>query len=49
MHVSRIRIRATDAYSIGDRVSYQGKVYESVINANVWSPSAYPAGWKLVT
>lgn len=39
---------ATDAYNIGDRVMYNGKKYESVINANVWSPDAYPAGWKLV-
>ena len=22
------------------------KDYESLINANVWSPTAYPAGWK---
>lgn len=39
---------ATDAYKIGDKVTYNGKVYESVINANVWSPDAYPVGWKLV-
>lgn len=35
-----------DAYNIGDRVTFEGKVYESLINANTWSPSAYPAGWK---
>lgn len=39
---------ATDAYKIGDQVLYNGKKYESVIDANVWSPDAYPAGWKLV-
>lgn len=39
---------ATDAYGIGDRVIFNGKKYESVINANVWSPEAYAAGWKLV-
>lgn len=33
-------------YSVGDRVMYNGKVYESTINNNVWSPDAYPAGWK---
>ena len=33
-------------YSMGDRVMYNGKVYESTINNNVWSPDAYPAGWK---
>lgn len=35
-----------DAYNVGDRVTFEGKVYESLINANTWSPSAYPAGWK---
>lgn len=39
---------ATDAYNIGDVVLYNGKKYESVINANVWSPDTYPAGWKAV-
>lgn len=39
---------STDAYKIGDRVTFQSKIYESVINANVWSPTAYPAGWKLI-
>jgi len=38
-----------DAYNIGDQVTFtDGKVYESVINANTWSPTGYPAGWKLV-
>lgn len=39
---------AHDAYKIGDRVTFNGKVYESVIAANVWSPAVYPAGWKEV-
>lgn len=37
---------AQDAYSIGDKVSYNGKHYESLIDANTWAPDAYPAGWK---
>ena len=37
-----------DAYKIGDRVTYNGKVYESTINGNVWAPDAYPQGWKVV-
>ncbi len=37
-----------DAYNIGDKVLFQGQVYESLINANVWSPAVYPAGWELV-
>ena len=39
---------ATTAYKKGDRVMFEGKVYESTIDGNVWSPSAYPAGWQLI-
>lgn len=39
---------STNAYMTGDKVMFEGKVYESIIDSNVWSPSAYPAGWKLV-
>lgn len=39
---------AENAYMKGDKVKYNGKVYESVIDNNVWSPEAYPAGWKEV-
>lgn len=35
-----------DAYGVGDRVTYQGAVWESTIPNNVWSPSDYPQGWK---
>ena len=37
---------AHDAYKIGDKVKFNGKTYESLINANVYSPLAYPRGWK---
>lgn len=37
---------AHDAYKQGDRVTYNGAVYESLINANAYSPEAYPQGWK---
>ena len=40
---------AHDAYNIGDIVDYNGKLYESLINGNVYSPEAYPAGWKVYT
>ena len=40
---------ATDAYNIGDIVSYNGKLYKSIINANVWAPDVYPAGWEEYT
>lgn len=39
---------ASDAYAKGDRVTFQGQVWESTIDANVWSPTAYPAGWAKV-
>lgn len=42
---------AHDAYQMGDRVHFpliDSPVYESKINANVWSPTAYPAGWLLI-
>lgn len=39
---------AHDAYSTGDRVTYNGKVYESTMDGNVYSPDAYPQGWTLV-
>lgn len=39
---------AHDAYTKGDKVTFEGKHYISLIDANVYSPTAYPAGWNLV-
>lgn len=39
---------STDAYNIGDKVTFEGVVYDSLINANTWSPTVYPAGWQEV-
>jgi len=39
---------AQDAYKKGDRIVYGGKVYESTIDGNTWSPEVYPAGWTLI-
>lgn len=39
---------STNGYSNGDKVTYNGTVYESLIDNNVWSPDAYPAGWQIV-
>ena len=39
---------STNAYTTGDRVTFEGHIYESLIDNNVWSPSAYPQGWKLI-
>lgn len=39
---------AHDAYNVGDRVKYNGHVYESLIAGNTYSPEAYPQGWKML-
>ena len=39
---------STNPYMIGDKVKFEGKVYQSLIDNNVWSPSAYPQGWEEV-
>ena len=38
---------AHDAYNQGDIVNYNGTLYQSTINGNVWSPDVYPAGWTV--
>ena len=43
-----VQPESTNGYMIGDRVIYKGVIYESVIDNNVWSPEAYPAGWSVV-
>lgn len=37
---------AHDAYKKGDKVTFEGKHYISLIDGNVYSPTAYPAGWQ---
>ena len=37
-----------DAYNTGDKVIYEGKVYESLIDGNAWSPTDHPSSWKEV-
>lgn len=39
---------STNPYMIGDRVIFEGKIYESTVDNNVWSPADYPAGWREV-
>ena len=39
---------STSAYSIGDKVIFNGTIYESLIDGNVWSPLEYPAGWEII-
>ena len=38
---------AHDAYNTGDIVNYNGTLYKSVIDGNVWAPDAYPQGWEV--
>ena len=37
---------AHDAINKGDKVTFNSKHYISLIDANVYSPAAYPAGWQ---
>ena len=42
---------AQDTYNTGDKVHYpdaDSPVYESTVDNNVWSPEAYPAGWRML-
>lgn len=39
---------STNAYMKGDKVTFNGVVYQSLIDGNVWSPEAYHEGWELL-
>ena len=39
---------ASDAYNTGDIVSYNGELYRSTVDGNVWAPDTYPQGWEVV-
>ena len=38
---------AHDAYNAGDIVDYNGTLYCSKIDGNIYSPEVYPDGWEL--
>ena len=38
-----------DAYNTGDVVNYNGTLYQSTIDGNIWAPDSYPAGWAVYT
>ena len=38
----------TTPTTLGDKVTHKGGCYESTIDANVWAPDVYPAGWKTI-
>jgi hypothetical protein len=43
---------STNPYMTGDKVYYpteNDSIYESLIDNNIWSPTDYPSGWKLIT
>lgn len=40
---------AHDAYKIGDKVEFEGSIYESALDSNTWSPTDYPAGWNKIS
>lgn len=35
-----------DAYHVGDKITYNGKHYTCIYDGCVWTPDAYPQGWK---
>ena len=37
---------AQDAYNRGDKVTFEGVHYISLIDTNTWSPANYPSGWE---
>lgn len=37
---------AHDAYHVGDKITYNGKHYTCIYDGCVWSPDAYPQGWR---
>lgn len=39
---------STNSYMLGDKVRFEGHIYESIMDYNIWSPSEYPAGWKMI-
>lgn len=41
-------VTVTQAFEKGERGWWHDEVYESLIDANVYTPEQYPAGWALV-
>lgn len=41
-------INAETAYKKGDKITFKNEKYVSLIDNNVYSPEAYPAGWEKV-
>lgn len=41
-------IMVTEAFAKGEKGWCHDEVYESLIDANVYTPEQYPAGWQLI-
>lgn len=39
-------LSAEDAYMTGDKVTFEGAHYVSLMDYNTYSPAVYPAGWE---
>ena len=37
-----------DAYNIGNIVDFNGTLYKSLVDGNVYAPDTYPTGWEKV-
>ena len=46
IHITEKTPDNTNPYMKGDKVTYQDKTYESIIDNNMWAPDVY--GWKVV-
>lgn len=42
-----VRNLTVNPFMLGEKVRFEGVVYESTIDNNVWTPLAYSQGWKL--
>lgn len=41
-------INAETAYMTGDKITFEGNKYVSVVDNNVYSPAEYPQGWEAI-
>lgn len=41
-------ITVTEAFALGERGWWGDVLYESLLDANVYTPEQYPSGWKMV-
>ena len=48
-HELEVAAEGLRGHYIGDIVNYNGKLYKSLINGNVYSPDTYPQGWEIYT